>query len=335
MSTLELTVDGPAGPRTVRVSNPDRVVFPARGITKAEVVRYVVAVGDGALRALRERPTTLERWPAGVQPGFRLAVWKGRPGDAFFQRRVPRGAPAWVQTVRVESPDGSAVDSVCPTEVAVLAWAANLGTLTFHPWPVRRAHLDRPDQLLVDLDPQPGTGFAEAVEVARELRALLAELGMEGLPKTSGARGLHVIVPVAPHWGFADVQRARVALGAALVRRMPRLATSAWHKHDRGARVYVDCTPPTVAAAYSVRPVAAATVSAPLRWDELDDAAPDDLDVRTMPPRFAAVGDLHAGVDEPLGSIEALLEMADRDDSGHGRDRAGWDGGRDRAGRDR
>lgn len=309
---LEVTVDGPHGPRTVRVSHPERVYFPELGVMKADVVRYFVSVGAGVLAALHERPTTLERWPAGVQPGSKLSIWKGAPGDAFFQRRVPRGAPTWVETVRVGGPDGSVIDAVCPTEIAVVAWAANLGTLTFHPWPVRRAHLDRPDQMWIDLDPQPGTTFHDAVRVALELRALLADLGMAGLPKTSGGRGAHVVVSIQPRWSMADVHRALIALGRELVRRMPRQATMERLKRDRGARVYVDCSPQTIASAYSVRPTSRAMVSAPVTWEELTRVDPKDLDITTMPRRFAAVGDVHARLGEQRCGIERLLELADR-----------------------
>jgi len=275
--TLELEV----GARLVRVSNPDKPYFP--GITKADVVRYFLAVGDGILAAVRDRPTMLERWPGGTA------------GRAIFQRR-PRDAPAWVRA----EPDG-----VYPTELAVVAWAASLGTLRFHPSPVRVDDLAHPDELRIDLDPQPGTGFADAVAVARELRALLDEQGLSGCPKTSGGRGVHVTAPIAPRWSWEEVGRAQAALAAELVRRMPRAATAERLKRDRGSRVYVDHGQFLVAAAYSIRPVDAATVSAPLTWEELESAAPEDFDVRTMPARFAALGDIHA--DARQGSIEGLL----------------------------
>ena len=311
---LELTVDGPHGARTVRVSHPERVCFPELGVVKADIVRYFLSVGEGVLAALHERPVTLERWPAGVHPGSKLSVWKGAPGDAFFQRRAPRGAPAWVETVRVTGPDGSVIDAVCPTEIAVVAWAANLGTLTFHPWPVRRARLDRPDQMWIDLDPQRDTTFRDAVRVALELRALLADLGMAGFPKTSGGRGAHVVVSIQPRWSIADAHRALIALGEELVRRMPRQATMERLKRDRGARIYVDCSPQTIASAYSVRPTSRAMVSAPVTWEELTEVDPTDFDVRTMPRRFAAVGDVHAKLGEQRFGIEPLLELADRHD---------------------
>jgi DNA ligase D-like protein (predicted polymerase) len=275
---LELTVDG----RVVRVTSPGKLYFPERGITKADVVRYFLAVGDGILEAVRDRPTMLERWPGGVT------------GRALFQRRVA-GVPDWVDA----GPDG-----IYPTGHAVIAWAASLGTLRFHPSPVRRANPACPDELRIDLDPQPGTGFRDAVAVARELRGLLAGAGLEGLPKTTGGRGLHVTVPIEPRRQWEDVARAQEALARELVRRMPRLATIERRKPERGERVYVDHGQFLVAAAYSIRATPRALVSAPLTWDELDDAEPEDFDVTTMPDRFARLGDLRPA---PAGLIEALL----------------------------
>jgi len=276
---LELTV----GERQVRVTSPDKVYFPELGFTKADVVRYFLAVGDGILAAVRDRPTMLERWPGGMA------------GRAIFQRRIPSGVPDWVQA----GPDG-----VYPTEHAVVAWAASLGTLRFHPSPVRRAQPDRPDELRIDLDPQPGTGFRDAVAVAEELRGLLAAAGLEGLPKTTGGRGLHITVPLEPRWRFEEVAAAQSALARALVRCMPGAATMERRKRDRGARVYVDHGQFLVAAAYSIRPVPRALVSAPLSWDELAAAEPEDFDVTTMPERFARLGDVRRA---RAGSIEALL----------------------------
>ncbi|HSK96020.1 MAG TPA: DNA primase small subunit domain-containing protein [Euzebyales bacterium] len=312
--TIELTVDGPNGPRTIRVSNPGRVCFPNLGVTKIDVVRYFLAVGAGIDRAVRDRPTMLERWPGGVVPGARLTIWKGEPGQAFYQRRRPRGAPDWVQSIRVPGDD----EVLCPTELAVVAWAANLGTLRFHTWPARRADLDHPDELRVDLDPQPGTGFGDAVRVAMELRELLAEHGIEGFPKTSGGRGMHVYASIAPRWSLHEVRRALLALGRELVRRMPDLVTITWSKKERGARVFLDYNQiaGTIASAYSIRPTPRALVSAPVSWDELTEVEPGDFDVVTMPARFAAVGDLHAGLDGRRSSLAPLLDLADR----HARD---------------
>jgi DNA ligase D-like protein (predicted polymerase) len=274
--TLELDVGG----RAIRVSNPDKPYFP--GVSKADVVRYFLAVGDGILGAVRDRPTMLERWPGGVS------------GRAIFQRR-PRDVPAWVRA----EPDG-----IYPDAIAVVAWAAALGTLRFHPSPIRAEDREHPDELRIDLDPQPGTGFADAVRVARELRDVLEAHGLHGCPKTSGGRGVHVTVRLAPRWGWEEVAGAQAALARELVQRMPAQATIERRKADRGARVYVDHGQLLVTAAYSIRPVEAATVSAPVTWEELEQAEPGDFDLRTMPARFAAVGDLHA--DAPACSLEGL-----------------------------
>jgi DNA ligase D len=311
---IELAV----GERTVRVSNPGKTYFAEKGITKLDVVEYFLAVGDGILGALRDRPTTLERWPGGVFEGAKLSTRADNRGDAFYQKRIPKGAPDYVETARITFPSGRPADEVCPTELAVVAWAVNLGTLTFHPWPVRRPELDRPDQLRIDLDPQPGTSFADAVPVAHELRALLEELGMAGFPKTSGGRGMHVYVPIEPRWSFVEARRATIALGRELARRMPDQVTVNWWKEERGERIFIDfnqmARDRTIACAYSVRPTPRALVSAPLAWDEIDDVAPDDFDVHTMPARFAKVGDLHAGVAEQAYSLEPLLELVARDE---------------------
>jgi DNA ligase D len=308
--------------RTVRLSNPDKLYFPERGFTKRDVVQYFLAVGDGILGALRERPTTLERWPGGVVPGAKLSTRGDGRGDAFYQKRVPKGAPAWVETVRVTFPSGRTADEVCPTELGVVVWAVNLGTLTFHPWPVRRPRVDHPDQIRIDLDPQPGTDFSHAVRVAPHVRALLHELGMEGWPKTSGGRGLHVYVPIEPRWTFVEVRRALIAFGRELERRLPDAVTISWWKEERGAKVFVDYNQAardrTIASAYSVRPTPRALVSAPVRWEELDDVAPEDFDLVTMPKRFAEVGDLHEGLARHAFSIEPLLEMAERDERDRG-----------------
>lgn len=311
----ELRVRSPGGERTVRVSNPGKVYFPGLGATKLELIEYFVAVGDGLLTATLHRPTTLERWPGGVQPDSKLTEWNGARGSAFFQKRLPKGAPEWVRTVQVPVNDDIVIDEVCPTELAVLVWGANLGTLTFHTWPVREGDLGCPDRLQIDLDPSQGQTFADVVLVAQELRALLAEFGLTAGPKTSGKGGVHVLVPIAPRWSFADVRRAAVALGRELVRRMPGLATVAWLKKDRGSRVYFDYNQvaATVGSAYSVRPTPRGVVSAPLTWDELADAEPADFDIRTMPARFAAIGDRHAWLDDVGHDLTPLLEQAGRD----------------------
>jgi DNA ligase D len=308
----ELTI----GSRTVRVSNPDKPYFSELGITKLDIVQYFLSVGDGILAALLNRPTALERWPAGYSPDAKRATREDPRGDAFYQKRVPKGAPEWVETARISFPSGRHADEICPTEVAVVAWAANLGTLTFHPWPVRSTDVDRPDQMRIDLDPQPGTDFADAVMVAHELRGVLDEFGLEGHPKTSGGRGIHVYVGIRPEWTFTEVRRALIALGGEMQRRMPDQVTIAWWKEERGAKVFIDYNQAardrTIASAYSVRANPRATVSAPLRWDELDSVEPQDFDVRTMPERFARVGDLLAPVNDDHFSLEPLLELAER-----------------------
>ncbi|WP_136518407.1 non-homologous end-joining DNA ligase [Cellulomonas telluris] len=320
---VELEVDG----RTVRVTSPDRVVFPARGLTKLDVVQYFVAVGDGILGALLHRPTTLERWPKGVFEGARMSTRQDNSGDAFYQKRVPQGAPDYVETARIAFPSGRTADEVAPTELAVVAWAANMGTLTFHPWPVVRDDVDRPDQVRIDLDPQPGTDFDDAARVAPHVRELLAEHGLEGVPKTSGGRGIHVFVPIEPEWSFTDARRATIAFGRELERRLPDEVTMKWWKEERGQKIFVDynqmARDRTIASAYSIRSNVRATVSAPLRWDEIGDVHPDDFDVLTMPQRFAEAGDLFAPLvahASPRYRLDSLLELADRQerDEGHG-----------------
>lgn len=315
---VELEVGG----RTVRISNPSKPYFRDAGITKLDVVQYFLAVGDGILNALRNRPTTLERWPGGVFEGAKLSTRANNRGDAFYQKRIPKGAPDFVDSVRITFPSGRTADEVCPTELAVVAWAANLGTLTFHPWPVTKDDVDHPDQIRIDLDPQPGTDFSDAVKASEFVRELLDEVGMVGFPKTSGGRGLHVYVPIQPKWTFVEVRRAVIAFGHEVERRVPDLVTMKWWKEERGERIFIDynqmARDRTIASAYSVRANPRATVSAPLTWDEVADVRPDDFDVRTMPVRFAEVGDQHAAIGDHAASIEPLLEMADRDARDHG-----------------
>src|SRR5881398_237751 len=310
-----------AGGRELRVSSPERVIFPATErtaeVTKLDVVRYYLAVGDGILRALSHRPTTLERWPKGVHPGIVLSTREQHGGDAFFQKRIPRGAPDYVETARITFPSGRHADEICPTEVAVVGWAAQMGTITFHPWPVRSQDVDHPDELRIDLDPQPGTDFADAVEVAAEARTLLDGLGLTGYPKTSGGRGIHIYVRIEPRWTFTDVRHAAIAFGRELERQMPTRMTTKWWKEERGERVFVDynqnARDRTIASAYSVRPKPGAPVSAPVTWDELADVAPEDFTVETMPARFAEVGDRHAAIDQAAYSLQPLLDMYERD----------------------
>jgi DNA ligase D len=299
---LELDIAG----RSVRVSSPDKVAFPDRGFTKRDVVDYYVAVGDGIMRALRERPTTLQRFPGGVG------------GKMFYQKRVPaKGVPAWLETVEIAFPSGRKAKELCPTDLAHVVWAAQMNAVVFHAWPVRRADTDRPDELRIDLDPQPGTDFSDAATAAVELRAILTELGFLGWPKTSGGRGVHVYVRIRPQWTFVETRRAVIALARELERRRPDLVTTSWWKEERGARVFVDfnqmARDRTIACAYSLRANARATASTPLTWDEIGDVEPDDFDLRTLPERFAKLGDPHAAIDDVAHDITPLLEWAERD----------------------
>jgi DNA ligase D len=310
-----------AGGRDLRVSNPDRVIFPRTErtpeITKLDIVKYYLTVEDGIMRALCRRPTTLERWPKGVYPGIVLSTRERGGGDAFYQKRIPRGAPEYVETARIQFPSGRYADEVCPTEVAVVGWAAQMGTITFHPWPVRREDVEHPDELRIDLDPQPGTDFADAVRVAAEARRLLDALGYTGFPKTSGGRGVHIYVRIAPRWTFTDVRHAAIAFGRELERRLPAQVTTSWCKEERGRRIFVDynqnARDRTIASPYSVRPKPGAPVSAPLSWDELPHVAPEEFTVATMPGRFGERGDVHAGIDDVPHSLQPLLDMYARD----------------------
>jgi DNA ligase D len=310
-----------AGGREVRVSSPGRVIFAATerspALTKLDVVEYYLAVGDGIMRALGQRPTTLERWPKGVHPGIVVSTRQKGGGDAFFQKRVPQGAPDYLRTARIDFPSGRHADEVCPTELAVVAWAAQMGTITFHPWPVRDADVDHPDELRLDLDPQEGTDFADAVRVAAEAKVLLEELGYAGFPKTSGGRGVHIYVRIEPRWSFTEVRHAAIAFGRELERRLPGQVTTKWWKEERGERIFVDynqnARDRTIASAYSVRPKPGAPVSAPVTWDELREVTPEDFTVATVPARFAAVGDRHAAIDDVAHSLRPLLDLYERD----------------------
>ena len=312
-----------AGGRDLRVSNPDRVIFPATDhsdpVTKLDIVSYYLAVADGIMRALERRPTTLERWPKGVHPGIVLSTREKGGGDAFYQKRIPRGAPAYVQTAAIQFPSGRHADEICPTEIAVVGWAAQMGTITFHPWPVRSDDVDHPDELRLDLDPQPGTDFADAVRAAGAARVLLDELGYTGFPKTSGGRGVHIYVRIARDWTFTDVRHAAIAFGRELERRLPDLLTTKWWKEERGERIFIDynqnARDRTIASAYSVRPRPGGPVSAPVTWDELAQSSPEDFTVATMPARFAEVGDRHAEIDDVAHSLKPLLELYERDAS--------------------
>jgi DNA ligase D-like protein (predicted polymerase) len=316
-----------AGGRAVRVSNPDRVIYEATpggpAVTKLQVVQYYVAVAEGIMRALRERPTALERWPSGVREGMRLATGpQDREADAFYQKRMMRGAPDYAETANVAFPSGRRADELCPTEIAVVAWAAQMGTLTFHPWPSRRADTDHPDELRLDLDPQPGTNFQDAARVALVARDLLEELGLVGWPKTSGNRGVHIYVRIEPRWEFVDVRHAAIAFGRELERRTDGV-TTAWWKEERGQRIFVDynqnARDRTIASAYSLRPIPGAPVSTPVTWDELPQVDPRAFTLHTVPERLAQGGDLHAGIDDHPGSLEPLLALYDEQvDAGQG-----------------
>jgi DNA ligase D-like protein (predicted polymerase) len=296
------------GDQLVRVSNPDKPYFPARGITKGQVVEYYRTVAPALLSVLRDRPVVLKRYVDGVE------------GEAFYQKRVPKGAPDYVETVTVRFPSGRPADEICPTSEAVIVWAANLGTFDFHPWPVRRADVDHPDELRIDLDPQPGTDFADAARVAAVLREVLADAGLVGYPKTSGGRGIHVAVRIRPEWDFIDVRHAVIALAREVEKRAPSLATSAWWKEERGERVFIDFNQAardrTIASAWSVRGTARATVSTPVTWDELSTVDPDDFDVLTVPKYLEERGNPHSGLDSEAFGIETLLEWYAADPRG-------------------
>jgi DNA ligase D-like protein (predicted polymerase) len=309
-----------AGGRAVRVTSPDRVIYEETSstpaVTKLEVVEYYVAVEDGIMRALRDRPTALERWPKGVRDDIKLATGRGDKADAFYSKRVPKGAPDFVETVGITFPSGRTAEEICPTEIATVAWAAQMGAITFHPWPVRRGAVDHPDELRIDLDPQPGTAFADAARVALVARDLMTEVGLVGFPKTSGNRGVHIYARLEPRWEFVDVRHAAIAFGRELERRTSGVTTS-WWKEERGENIFVDFNQNsrdrTIASAYSLRPIAGAPVSTPVEWDELEGLDPRSLNLHTVPQRLAERGDPMAGIDESAGSLETLLGMYDDD----------------------
>lgn len=307
-SSIEVELGG----RLVRVTSPDKPWFPARGLTKADAVEYLRVVSPGLLRAVRDRPTVMHRFPDGAG-----AADDASP-EGFFQKRVGR-APDWIERVRVTFPAGGTADELCPTEPAQLLWALNLGCLEFHPWQVRSRDLLRPDELRFDLDPSPGVGFDAVREVAFCLREVLAEVGMVGFPKTSGSRGLHVLVRIQPRWGYLPVRRCVLAVAREVERRVPRLATTAWWKEERGPRVFIDYNQNlpdrTVVAAYSIRPRPDATVSCPLDWDELATiGGPAAFTVESVPARFGERGDPMAGLDEQAHSLEPVFEWVARDE---------------------
>ncbi|MEJ8277862.1 non-homologous end-joining DNA ligase [Pseudonocardia spirodelae] len=309
-----LRVDGPDGPRDVRLTSPDKVVFGELGATKREVVEYYVAVGAPMARALRDRPTNLKRFNSGVD------------GEPFFVKRVPKGAPDWVRTCTVTFPSGRTAESVAITEPATIAWAANLNTLDFHPWPVRCADTDHPDELRIDLDPQPGTDFGDAVAVAQTLREVLGEAGLTGFAKTSGGRGVHVACPIRPEWDFVEVRHAVIAIARRVCRRIPERATVDWWKEERGERVFLDFNQAardrTIASAWSVRGLPGATVSMPVTWDDLGSVDPAEFTLRTVPGLLERHGDPHADMDDERhrGSCATALQWyaEDADERGLG-----------------
>jgi DNA ligase D-like protein (predicted polymerase) len=282
------------------------VYFPEAGITKLEVVQYYLAVADGALRGAGGRPNVLVRYADGIH------------GEFFYQKRAPAARPDWIEVVRLSFPSGRMAEEVVPRDAAALAWMANLGCLELHPHPVRAEDLDHPDELRVDLDPVPGVEWAQLVEVALVVRDTLADLGLVGWPKTSGSRGIHVNVRIERRWKFTQVRRAALAFAREVERRAPRLATSKWWKEERHG-VFLDynqnAKDRTVASAYSVRPKPDARVSAPVTWEELAACQPGDFTLRTMPARFAAVGDRHANIDEHPCSLDSLLELSARQEA--------------------
>ncbi|RLK59394.1 non-homologous end-joining DNA ligase [Actinokineospora cianjurensis] len=296
------------GDHTVRVSNPDRVYFPAIGASKLDLVNYYLSVGDGIVRALRERPCMMHRFPKGVT------------GDKVHQKRVPHGAPPWLETVRVHFPRYNRyADELCVTKPADVAWAVQMSTVEFHPWNSRRADTERPDEWRIDLDPMPDCGFDRVRRVAHVANEVLDELGAVGWPKTSGGKGLHVYVRIAPEWSFGEVRRAALAFAREVERRAPEDVTTTWWRKDRDpAALFVDynqnARDHTIASAYSVRGVPEATVSTPLRWDEVDAVDPRDCTIATVPTRFAELGDLHAGIDDAEYRLDTLLDWADRDE---------------------
>jgi DNA ligase D len=294
------------GGRVVRVSNPDRVYFPARGETKLDLVNYYLSVGEGIVRALRDRPCMMHRFPSGVA------------GDKVHQKRVPSGAPPWVETVRVDFPSGRHADELCVTEPAAVVWAVQMSTVEFHPWNSRRDDTERPDEWRIDLDPMPDCEFAAVRRVAHVAHEVLEELGAVGWPKTSGGSGLHIYVRIEPRWGFSEVRRAALAFAREVERRAPEDVTTTWWRKDRAPdKVFVDynqnARDHTIASAYSVRGVPEAVVSTPITWDEVDDVEPRECTIATVPARFARLGDLHQGIDDTAYSLETLLEWADRD----------------------
>jgi DNA ligase D len=301
---VEIEVDD----RVVRVSNPDRVYFPETGATKLDLVDYYLAVGDGIVNALFERPCMLHRFP------------KGLAGDKVHQKRIPGGAPPWLETVQLHFPRWNrTADELCVTELASVIWAVQMSTVEFHPWNSRRADTEKPDEWRIDLDPGPACDWDTVRRVAHVSHEVLEELGAVGFPKTSGGSGLHIYVRIKPEHGFREVRRAALAFAREVERRAEGEVTTTWWRKDRDpAQLFVDynqnARDHTIAAAYSVRGVPDARVSAPIGWEEIDTVVPGDFTIETMPARFAELGDLHAEIDLHVFDIAALTEWADRDE---------------------
>ena len=293
-----LNIDG----AEVRISSPDKVVFPDPGLTKLDIVHYYLAVADGALRGAGGRPMVLKRFPKGIG------------AEPFFQKRVPENHPDFIDTTTLHYASGTSAEEAVIRDAAGLAWVVNLGCLDLNPHPVRAEDLEHPDELRVDLDPMPGVGWSQIVDVAYVAREVLDDVGLVGWPKTSGSRGLHILVRIAPHWSYRDVRLAAEALAREVENRAPGLATSRWWKEERGERVFVDfnqnAKDRTVASAYSIRPLPDARVSTPLTWDEVTSTRPEQFTVPTVLVRFAAVGDPHAGIDDAVGTLDGLLGLA-------------------------
>jgi bifunctional non-homologous end joining protein LigD len=293
--------------REIVVSNPDKLMFPAAGYAKRDIVNYFLAVADGALRGAGGRPNMLVRYPDGIA------------GEHFYQKRAPKARPPWIEVVEITFPSGRVAEEVVPRDAAALAWMANLACLELHPHPVRSDELEHPDELRIDLDPVPGVTWQQVREVAAVAHAVLDDMQLVGWPKTSGSRGMHIVVRIKPEWEFDDVRRSALALAREIETRAPGLATSKWWKEERQG-VFVDynqnARDRTVASAYSIRPTPDARVSAPLLWSEVADCEPGDFTLKSMPPRFAKLGDVHAGIDEHAGSLTKLLELFERQGAG-------------------
>ncbi|MFB2583125.1 non-homologous end-joining DNA ligase [Herbiconiux sp. P15] len=302
---VQLQVEGPDGPREVRLSSPSRVLWPELGITKRELAEYLIAVGEAFVAANGDRPLSLERFPGGID------------GERFFSKNPPKGAPDYVRSVPVTYPSGRVHSQLVVDEPAVAVWAAQMNTVVFHPWASRAGEPDLPDQLRIDLDPQPGTDFADAVTSAFALREVLAEAGLEAFVKTSGNRGLHVFAPIEPLHEFLDVRHAVIAAARELERRMPEEVTTHWWKEERGERIFVDFNQAnrdrTMAGAYSPRALAHAPVSCPVSWEELPEVDPRTFTVRSVPERLATTGDPWANMHEKPGRIDTLLGWWERD----------------------